>query len=309
MKMDHGDWAYFKNNIVPIDKARVSVMTHAFNYGTAVFEGIRGYWNENDEQLYIFRLPEHVDRMVRNCNVLMVNPELSVEEICGIIVELTAKNGFRENTYIRPVAYKSEYELGPRVHDVESDLVIYAIRLADYVDTSGLKVVVSSWRRLRDNAVPARCKINGAYVNSALAKSEAVVAGFDEAVFLGEDGNVSEGSAENMFFVQNGMLVTPPVTADILVGITRNTVIELAREELGIEVVERSVGRTELYVSDELFFCGTGAQVAPVIEVDRRPVGDGSPGEITMKIQKLYFDVVHGKVDKYRHWCTPVYDK
>lgn len=307
MKMDHGEWAYFEGNIVPVDEAKISVMTHAFNYGTAVFEGIRGYWNEDDDQLYIFRLPEHVDRMVRNLSILMIKPALSVDEICKVIVELTARNGFREGTYIRPIGYKSAYELGPRIDDVDSDLVIYALRLGDYLDTSGLKVIVSSWRRLRDNAIPARCKINGAYVNSALAASEAKMAGFDEAILLGEDGTVSEGSAENLFFVQNGVLVTPPVTADILVGITRNTVIELAREELGIEVVERPVGRTELYVSDELFFCGTGAQIAPIVEVDRRPVGDGTIGEITTKIQKLYFDIVQGKVDKYRRWCTPVY--
>ncbi len=307
--MDYGDWAYFEGEIVPIDDAKVSVMTHAFNYGTAVFEGIRGYWNKQDEQLYIFRLREHVDRMLRNCNILMIRPKLSMDEICDLVVGLTAKNGFREDTYIRPVAYKSAWKLGPHVHDVDDDLTIYTLRLGDYVDISGLRVCVSSWRRVRDNAIPARGKISGSYVNSALAATEARLAGFDEAIFLGEDGAVSEGSAENLFLVQDGRLVTPPVTADILVSITRNTLIELARDELGVETLERPVGRTELYVSDELFFCGTGAQVAPVTEVDNRPVGDGTPGEITLKLQKLYFDVVQARVEKYRHWCTPVYNK
>ncbi|MCD6287864.1 MAG: branched-chain amino acid transaminase [Candidatus Hydrogenedentes bacterium] len=307
--MDHGDWAYFEGQIVSIQEAKISVMTHAFNYGTAVFEGIRGYWNEDHENLYIFRLQEHIDRMLRNSNILMVRPKLSLTEIQDIIIELTAKNGFREDTYIRPVCYKSEHELGPRLHDVASDLVIYEIRLGDYVNISGLKVAVSSWRRLRDNAIPARCKATGAYVNSALAATEAKMEGFDEAVFLGEDGTVSEGSAENLFLVQNGVLITPPVTADILTGITRNTIIELARNELGLDVVERPVGRTELYVSDEMFFCGTGAQVAPVVEVDRRPIGTGKLGDVTINLQKLYFDVVQGKIEKYRHWCTPVYDR
>jgi len=307
--MDYGDWAYFEGKTVPIDEANVSVMTHAFNYGTAVFEGIRGYWNKDDEQLYIFRLREHVDRMMGNFNILMIRPKLSPDEICECIVELTAKNGFREDTYIRPVGYKSAYELGPRVHDIEDELVVYVLRLGDYVDISGLKVAVSSWRRLPDNAIPARAKICGSYVNSALGASEAKMAGYDEAIFLCEDGTVSEGSAENLFLVQNGGLVTSPVTADILVGITRNTVIELARDELGHEVVERPIGRSELYVSDEMFLCGTGAQVAPVTEVDNRSVGDGTPGEITLKLQKLYFDVVQARLEKYRHWCTPVYKK
>jgi branched-chain amino acid aminotransferase len=309
MIMDHGDWAYFQGNIVPIDEARISVMTHAFNYGTAVFEGIRGYWNEDDGELYIFRLPEHVNRMLRNSNILMVQPALSAEEICDLIVELAVKNGFREGTYIRPVCYKSAYELGPRIDGVDRDLVVYELKLGNYLNIEGLKVAVSSWRRLRDNAIPARCKINGAYVNSALAATEAKMEGFDEAIFLGEDGTVCEGSAENIFLVQNGRLITPPVTADILVGITRNTVIELAQNELGIDVVERTVGRTELYTSDELFFCGTGAQIAPIVEVDRRPVADGTLGQITTKIQNLYFDVVQGRSEKYKHWCTPIYNK
>ena len=308
--MDYGDWAYFEGRIVPIDEAKISVMTHAFNYGTAIFEGIRGYWNKEDQQLYIFRLREHVVRMLRNCNILMIRPKLAEPEICDLIVELTAKNEFQTDTYIRPIAYKSAWELVPRVDDVEDDFAVYELRLGDYVDISaGLRVCVSSWRRVRDNALPPRGKISGSYVNSALAATEARMAGFNEGIFLGEDGTVSEGSAENLFLVQDGRFVTPPVTADILVSITRDTLIELAREELGIETDERPVGRTELYVSDELFFCGTGAQVAPVTEVDNRPVGAGKPGEITLKLQKLYFDVVQGRVEKYRHWCTPVYKK
>ncbi|MCK5558328.1 MAG: aminotransferase class IV, partial [Candidatus Hydrogenedentes bacterium] len=221
-----------------------------------------------------------------------------------------AKNGFQEDIYIRPIGYKSEYVLAPKVHDVDDDLTIYIIKLGDYVDTSsGLKVSVSSWRRLSDNALPARAKISGCYVNSALAATEAKESGFDEAIFLREDGTVSEGSAMNIFLVFGNKLVTPPGTADILVGITRNTVIHIAKEKLGLDTECRPVGRSELYVADEVFFCGTGAQVAPVTSIDKRPVGDGKPGPTTGKLQKLYFDVVQCRVPEYRSWCTPVYKK
>lgn len=307
--MDHGRYAYFEGKIRPIEAAKVSVMTHAFNYGTAVFEGIRGYWNADEKQLYVFRLHDHLERMFRNFNILRTRLALSKEEVANVILELIVKNEFREDVYVRPIAYKSSYVLGPKVHDLDDELAIYIIRLGDYVDiSSGLNVAVSSWRRLSDNALPARAKISGSYVNSALAATEAKESGFDEAIFLCEDGTVSEGSAMNMFLVFGNTLVTPPATADILVGITRNTVIEIAREKLGVETVCRPVGRTELYVADEVFFCGTGAQVAPVTHIDRRPVGDGKPGPLTCKLQKLYFDVVQCRVPEYSSWCTPAYE-
>jgi len=306
--MDYGRYAYFEGKIRPIEAAKVSVMTHAFNYGTAVFEGIRGYWNADDKELYVFKLHEHLDRMFRNFNILRIELNVSLEEVANIILELVARNGFREDIYIRPIAYKSSYVLGPKVHDLDDELTIYIIKLGDYVDTSsGLNVAVSSWRRLSDNALPARGKISGCYVNSALAATEAKESGFDEAVFLCEDGTVSEGSAMNIFMVFGNKLVTPPVTADILVGITRNTVIQIAKEKLGIDTECRSIGRTELYVADEIFFCGTGAQVAPVTYIDRRPIGDGKPGPLTGKLQKLYFDVVQCRIPEYRSWCTRVY--
>jgi branched-chain amino acid aminotransferase len=308
--MDYGKYAYFEGKIRPIESAKVSVMTHSFNYGTAIFEGIRGYWNADEEQLYIFKLDQHLDRMFRNFNILRMKPTLSMEEVANVILELVAKNGFQEDVYIRPIAYKSSYVLGPRVHDLDDELTIYIIKLGDYVDTSsGLKVAVCSWRRLSDNALPPRAKICGCYVNSALAATEAKESGFDEAIFLNEDGTVSEGSAMNIFLVQGGKLVTPPVTANILVGVTRNTVIQIAREKLGIDTECRPVGRTELYVADEIFFCGTGAQVAPVTYIDRRAVRDGKPGSVTGKLQKVYFDVVQCRVPEYRSWCTPVYKK
>jgi len=306
--IDPGKFAYFEGEFVPIEQANVSILTHSFNYGTALFEGIRGYHRESDGNVFIFRLPEHVDRLVRNFNILCMDIPETRDDIARVCVELVRRSGFREGVYIRPVVYKCERSLGPKLHDVESSFCCWVMKLGDYVDIdAGLDCVVTSWRRLSDNAIPSRAKTVGSYVNSSLASSEAKQSGFDEAIFLREDGTVAEGSAMNLFLVSEGKLITTPPTADILVGITRNTVMQLAREELGIEVVERAISRTELYVCDELFFTGTGAQVAPVRSVDRRKVGAGEPGPISRKLQALYFDVVQGKVAKYAHWCTPVY--
>lgn len=306
-EMEAGRTAYFEGNYVPIEDANISILTHAFNYGTGLFEGIRGYYNQDEDDILLFRLPEHIDRFARNCNVLYMDLDESPEELTQICIELIRRSGFREDVYLRPVAYKSEHSLGPKLKGVRSRFCCWVIKLGDYVEiNAGLDVAVSSWRRLSDNAIPARAKTTGSYVNSALARSEADEAGFDEAIVLREDGTVSEGSAMNIFMVLDGKLITPPPSSDILVGITRNTVIELATKEMDLEVVERSIGRTELYVCDELFFTGTGAQVAPVRSVDRRLVGSGTPGPITKKLQSLYFDVVQGKKDAYRHWCVSV---
>lgn len=306
--IEPGPFAYFEGDYVPIEKANVSILTHSFNYGTALFEGIRGYHCPDTNNVLIFRLKEHVDRLVRNFAILCMNVPETRADIERICVELVKRSGFREGVYLRPIGYKCERSLGPKVHDVASSFCCWIMKLGDYVDIdSGLDVVVSSWRRLSDNAIPSRAKAVGGYVNSSLASSEAKLAGFDEAIFLREDGSVSEASAMNLFIVHDGKLITPPPTADILLGITRNTVMELASKELSIPVVERSIARTELYVCDEVFFTGTGAQVAPVRSVDRRKIGNGEPGPISKKLQELYFQVVQGKVAKYAHWCTPVY--
>jgi branched-chain amino acid aminotransferase len=305
--MTPGAVAYFEGAYVPVEQAQVSILTHSFNYGTGLFEGIRGYYSAEEDAILIFRLAEHVERFVRNFNILCMDIPEDREAVSDICVEVVRRSGFKEGVYIRPICYKSEHSLGPRVQGVESKMCCYCIKLGDYVDIeSGLDVMVSSWRRLADNAIPSRAKSVGSYINSALASSEARENGYDEAIVLREDGTVAEGSAMNLFIVAEGKLITPPPTADILVGITRNTVMELAREELDLEVVERPIARTELYVCDEAFFCGTGAQVAPVRSVDRRLIGPGKPGRISKDMQQIYFDVVMGKVDKYRHWLTPV---
>jgi branched-chain amino acid aminotransferase len=306
--MEHGKYAYFEGKVVPSENATINIMTHAFNYGTGVFEGIRGYWNSKDEQIYIFRLKEHYERMFRNFNLFKIELPISIEDACKITIELARKNAYRQDMYIRPIGYKSSYEIGPRMHGLDNDFAIFNIPLGDYVNTSdGLNVMVSSWRRMPDNCIPARSKATGIYINSALAATEAKESGFDEAIMLTQDSFVSEGSAMNLFMVRDGALITTPVTADILEGITRQTIIQVALEQMSLETIIRPIQRTELYIADELFFCGTGAQVAPVTSVDRRPVGSGNPGELTMKLQALYFSIVQNGLQEYSKWLTPAY--
>ncbi|MFA5104436.1 MAG: branched-chain amino acid transaminase [Candidatus Margulisiibacteriota bacterium] len=299
---------FFEGEFTEFENAKVSIMTHAFNYGTAVFEGIRGYWNTDKKQLFIFRLEEHYNRLVDSCKFLRIEQHYPVKELCDITVDLAKRNGYKEDIYIRPLAYKSDKKIGLGLVGVSDDLCIYLAPFGDYIDISnGIRVCTSTWRRTDDISAPARAKATGNYVNSSLAKSEAIEGGFEEAIMLSHDGHVSEGSGENIFMVRNGKIFTPPVTDNILEGITRDSVIRLAKDKLGIDIIERSIDRSELYICDELFFCGTGAQISPIIEVDRRLVRHGKVGEITTKLQKAYFSVVRGDDPKYKDWVTPVY--
>lgn len=301
-------YAFFEGKIVPIDQAKVSVMTHAMHYGTACFGGIRAYWNEVDEQLYVFRLEDHIARFLTSARLLLMNVAHSPDKLRATVLDLLRCEGFRQDMYIRPLAYKADLRIGVMLHGMTDEVTIFATPFGRYIDKEeGADVCVSTWRRVDDNAIPARGKIAGAYVNSALIKSEALMDGYDEAIVLNQNGHVSEGSAENLFMVRNGRLITPPISSNILEGITRRTIMELAAAELGLATEEREIDRTELYVCDELFFCGTGVQVAAIATVDRRPVGGGKIGPVTQSIRDLYFDVVKGKVEKYRAWNTPVY--
>jgi len=301
-------YAFFEGRIVPIDEAKVSIMTHAFNYGTGCFEGIRAYWNDTEEQLYAFKLREHYERFLRSCHIILISLPYSVDELCNITIELLQKEGFREDTYVRPLAYKADTGIGVRLHDLDDQFALFATPFGKYIEKEeGAKVGVSSWRRINDNAVPARAKITGAYINSALIKTDAVMNGFDEAIVLTQQGHVSEGSAENLFIVRDGKLITSPVTEDILEGITRSTLIELAAKELGIETVERPIDRTELYVAEEAFFCGTGVQIAAITDIDHRPVGTGKIGPIVKQLRDLYFSVARGERKDYLGWISPVY--
>lgn len=300
-------WAYFHGDFVPLADAKISVMTHAFNYGTAVFEGVRCYWNDEQEQLYGLDLVAHYQRIHRSARLLQLELVPTAEELVAITVELLRRNAFREDAYIRPIVYKSSETIGVRLHNLDTDLTIFAVPFGKYIDTeAGIRAQVSTWRRTDDNAIPARSKITGSYVNGAFAKSEAQMNGYDEALMLTQEGHVSEGSAENLFIVRDGILITPPGSDNILEGITRQHIITMAGD-MGILVKERSIDRTELYMADEVFLCGTGAQLAPVVEVDRRPIGTGKVGPITRRLHNLYFDAVRGRSDAYRDWLTPVY--
>ena len=301
-------WAFFDGAFVPLREAKVSVLTHAFNYGTGVFEGVRAYWNADHDQLYGLHLLEHYRRIHRSCRVMRISLPYAPERLVEITVELLRRCNYREDCYVRPLAYKKDEVIGVRLHDLEDAFTVFAVPFGTYIEIErGISCGVSSWRRVDDNAIPARSKITGSYVNAALAKNEAQESGFDEAIVLTQDGHVSEGSAENLFMVRNGRLVTPPVSDTILEGITRESLMRLAADE-GIPLDVRSIDRTELYTCDELFLCGTGAQISPVTSVDHRPVGDGAVGTITARLSQAYFDAVKGNTPRYRDWVTPIYD-
>ncbi len=297
--------AFFRGKFVPLSEARVSVMTHALHYGTGVFEGIRGNWNQEKGVVYIFRIREHYQRLLRGCRMLMLDIPYSVEELCNITVELVELNGHQQDTYIRPLAYKSaELVANLKLQDLSSDFTLITVPFGNYLGSDSLRCCTSSWRRVDDPMIPTRIKSSGNYVNSILAKTEATLAGFDEAIILNQDGHVCEGSGENIFMVSDGRLVTPVSEDNALPGITRDTIMQLAQSELSLEVVERTIDRSELYLADEVFLTGTAAHLTPVVQLDSRPIGDGKRGPISTKLQKLYFDIVVGRNPKYLHWCT-----
>jgi branched-chain amino acid aminotransferase len=298
--------AYFEGAYVPLREAKVSIMTHAFMYGTATFEGIRAYWNAEQGQLYGLFIREHVERIRNSCRILLMDPVPPVDELVAIVVETVRRNGYREDAYIRPSFYKSTRAIGVKLHHLEHELYVIAVPFGDYVDTAhGIRLMTSSWRRNADEALPARGKIVGGYVNMAFQKSEAELNGYDEALVLTPNGHVSEASAANLFVVRDGVVITPPVSDDILEGITRSAILQLAADE-GIPTAVRSIDRSELYVADEVFLCGTGVQVSPVVEVDHRKVGSGAVGPIAAAIKTRYFGAVRGRLPEYRHWLTPI---
>ncbi len=299
--------AYFEGAIVPIEQAKVSVMCNTLHYGTGCFAGLRAYWNAEREQLNLFRAADHYTRLLNSAKLLLCTLDYTVERLVEITVDLLAQEGWKENVYIRPIVYKDDGIFRVWLHDSTDKLAIFSHPVGSYIKaTKGISVGVSSWRRVDDTAIPARGKVNGTYVNSALAKSEAVLNGFDEAIVLNQDGHISEASAANLFIVRDGHLVTPPITANLLEGITRRTVIQIAREDMGLEVVERNIDRSELYLADEVFFCGTGVQVAPISAIDHRPVGDGEAGPIAREIRNTYMRLVIGEIPKYQAWLTPI---
>jgi len=299
---------YFEGAFMPLADAKVGIMTHAFMYGTACFEGVRAYWNADQGQLYVLKAREHYRRLQASARVMFMDLPQPIDELVALTVELLQRNGFREDAYVRPSVYKSSQVIGVRLHDLEHRFMIMTVPFGDYIDTEhGISAMTTSWRRTSDVSIPSRSKITGAYANSAFAKTDANLNGHDEAIVLTADGHAAEGSAENLFIVRDGRLITPPVTDDILEGVTRAALIVLASQELGLETEIRSIDRSELYVADEVFLCGTGAQVSGVARIDHRPVGAGTVGPITRRLMGFYFDAVRGRLPAYGDWLTPVY--
>jgi branched-chain amino acid aminotransferase len=300
-------WVYFEGELCRYGDAHLGLLTHALHYGTGCFEGIRAYWSERQQRMNVFKMPEHFRRMTGNALMLHMKLPHSVEELCALTVELMRRNDFRTDVYIRPLVYKANEEIGIRFHNLRDGFMIVPVPFGAYVDTTGgIRCQVSSWRRMDDNVAPPRSKATGIYINSALSKTEAYLNGFDEAILLTQDGHVCEGSAENLFIMRRGQLITPPASENIVEGVTRATLMDFARDDLGIEVVERRIDRSELYVADEVLLCGTGAEVSAVIEIDRRRIADGEPGEVTRKLQERYFAACKGEDDRHVDWLTPI---
>ena len=305
--MDLSKHAFFEGKIIPLSEAKVSIAAHAFLYGTSIFGGMRAFWNEEKQRLFIFRLYDHFRRLLHSAKMLSMKTEFDEESLIQVTLDLLRTDNWKQDIYFRPTFYKADLGIGVRLHDIKDEFSIFVMAYEKYVknDTSA-HVTFSSWRRVDDNVIPARAKVAGAYVNSSLIKSDAVQSGFDEALVLDHNGHVSEGSAMNIFMVRDGALVTPPITDNILEGITRRTVIELARRELGIDVVERSIDRTEVYIAEEMFFAGTAAGVTGITKVDHRPVGRGVMGPVTSQLRALVDDAVRAKLPKYEHWNVAV---
>ncbi|MBI3161172.1 MAG: branched-chain amino acid transaminase [Chloroflexi bacterium] len=305
--MDLTKHAFFEGKIIPFAEAKISIATHGFLYGTTVFSGMRAYWNEEKKRLFVFRPFDHFHRLLNSARMMSMDIPYDEEGLIQLTLDVLRMDDWKENVYIRPTIYKADMGIGVRLHNLKDEFAMFVTAFGKYVSNDAdAHLTFSSWRRIDDNAIPARGKISGAYANSALIKTDANRAGFDEAIVLDNNGHVSEGSAMNIFMVRDGVLVTPPATDNILEGITRRCVIDLARTELGIEVVERSIDRTEVFVAEELFMTGTAAQIVAATKVDHRSIGNGKMGTITSKLRILFDDIAHARVPKYRDWNVEV---
>ena len=305
--MDLSKHAYFEGKIVPLSEAKINIATHGFLYGTAVFGGMRAYWNEEKKSLFVFRPFDHFKRLLNSGRMMAMSIPFDEESLTQLTLDLLRTDNWQRDVYLRPTIYKADMGIGVRLHDLRDEFCMFVVAFDKYVkNDDNAHVTVSSWRRIDDNVIPARGKVSGAYANSALAKTDANRAGFDEALVLDSHGHVSEGSAMNIFMLRDGVLVTPPITDNILEGITRRSIMELAQKELGLEVVERSIDRTEVFIAEEMFMTGTAAQVVAVTRVDHRPVGIGSMGPVTAKLRAMFDDIVRAKNPKYLHWNLEV---
>lgn len=299
--------AFRDGEFAPFEDMSIGIGTHAFHYGTSVFEGIRAYWSPEGRQLYVFRPEDHYERLLSSARFFAMELPYSVDDLCAVTVDLLSRSRAQQDVYVRPILFKSSAGIGLWRDGLEDSFVIFHVPMGEYIAGEGVRCCVSSWRRTEGNAAPARAKIGGLYAAMSLARLEAMRLGFDEAITLTASGRVAEGTAENIFLVVDGKLVTPARGEDLLAGITRSSVIQLAGAELGIDVVERSVNRSELYFAEEVFLCGTAAEVTAVLEIDGRPIADGKAGEVTRAVRDLYLDVAHGNRAAYANWCRPVY--
>ncbi|MCL4270250.1 MAG: branched-chain amino acid transaminase [Anaerolineales bacterium] len=290
-----------------MSEAKINIATHGFLYGTAVFGGMRAYWNEEKKRLFVFRPYDHFKRLLNSGRMMAMTIPHDEEGLIQLTLDLLRMDNWQCDVYLRPTIYKADMGIGVRLHDLKDEFCMFVLAFEKYVkNDTNAHVTVSSWRRIDDNVIPARGKVSGAYANSALIKTDANRAGFDEAIVLDNHGHVSEGSAMNLFMVRDGVLVTPPITDNILEGITRRSIIEIARRELGLEVVERSIDRTEVFIAEEMFMTGTAAQVVAITKVDHRPVGIGAMGPITTQLRALFNDIVRAKNPKYSNWNVEV---
>ncbi len=298
-----GAWAYFEGAVVPIGEANVSIATHTFNYGTAVFEGIRAYRQADGSSAILFAR-EHYERLLRNARLLRAAVPESAADLVEITLDLLRRNAHEGDAYIRPLVYKSAPSIRVQLSGMEDRVGIFTIPLGDYLPTGGIRVAVSGWQRVSDNAIPARGKISGSYVNAAFAAEDAHAGGYDDAILLTGDGHVAEASAANLFVVRGNEIATPPLTDDVLAGITRAAILRIAADA-GFDVAERRIDRSELYLADEIFLTGTGVQLAPISSVDDRPVGTGE-FPTSLDIQQRYFAAVRGSDKRYASWLTPI---
>lgn len=299
--------AYFEGSYVPISEACLPINAHVVNYGTGCFEGIRAYWNPTATNLYVAFLEEHAARLVRSARILNLGFDGTAEDVAAVVVELLRRNRCTGDTYIRPLVYKTGRTITVTLDGIPAALSAYVAPMSDYFDSgTGLVLHVSGWRRVQDAAIPARAKTIGSYVNAALASDEARRSGFDEALMLTAEGFLAEASSSNVCLVLGGDLVTPAGTEDILPGITRSAVLQLAGER-GLRTIERPVHRSELFGADEVFLCGTGVQISPVVGVDGRSIGAGAPGPVALDLATRYLGIMRGEVADHAEWRTPVY--
>ena len=303
-------FAYFNDAIVPYAEAKLGVLTHAFNYGTSALSGIRGYWNNDEGQLFLFRPLDHLRRLVASAKLLGMECPFSPEELLDRVLQVLRAEQLTEDCYIRSVVYYADESLGVRLHDLTPAVTMYVLPYGHYGKTeTGVHVTVSSWHRLDDSTIPFRARIAAAFVNVAFARTQAQRAGFDEPVMLDSSGLISESPLANLFIVRNGVFITPTAHDPILESVTRRTALSLIRDDLGMTVIERPIERSEIYLSDEAFLCGTGIQISAVTWADHIPVGSGSPGPLTTKVRELYFSAARRKLSRWSDWCVPVYER